>query len=103
MRLPNFQSLGTCTNSSIHIASNNLYKISTIVLVSAFRALGGMWSDLAAQFSILQMFDCSPYFLFVWSLTATVHVISRSTLAGKISGVVLGAGLQYMYLNVKVL
>ena len=42
MRLPNFQSLGT--NSSIHIASNNLYKISTIMLISAFRALGRMWS-----------------------------------------------------------
>ena len=46
MRLPNFQSLGT--NSSIHIASNNLYKISTVMLISAFRALGRMWSGVAA-------------------------------------------------------
>ena len=86
MRSPNFQSLGT--TSSIHIASNNLYKISTVVLISAFRASGGMWSGPAA----FPLFKCLIARL-ISSLLGRSQLISRSTSAGKISGVVLGAGL----------
>ena len=73
MRSPNFQSLGTI--SSIHIASNNLYKISTVVLISAFRGSGGMWSDPATFPLLLALF---PLYLVVRRVVQGAGLFKRS-------------------------
>ena len=71
---PNFQSLVII--SSIHIDPNSSYKISTVVLISAFRASGGMWSGPAA----FPFFKCLIA-LFISSWLGSSQLRSNSTSA----------------------